>query len=135
MREKTTIESVREFHDTYGVVNKEMPDISDKGINNLRLSLLQEELDELKAALANNDVVEVLDALSDLQYILDGSYLSWGLGHLKETAFNEVHRSNMSKLGEDGKPIYREGDGKVLKGPNYTPPDLAQFFVKRDEAA
>ncbi len=136
MTNRTTLECVREFHEAYGVVNKDAPDISDEGINNLRLSLLQEELDELRDALANNDIVEVLDALSDLQYILDGSYLSWGLGDLKEAAFNEVHRSNMSKLGEDGKPIYREGDGKVLKGPNYTPPDLAQFFEdKKDKAA
>ena len=92
--------------------------------NKLRLNLLQEEVDELKEALANGDTVEALDALTDIQYVLDGAYLSLGLHKLKDAAFSEVQRSNMSKLGEDGKPIRREEDGKILKGPNYFAPDL-----------
>lgn len=132
-----TLEKVREFHDTYGVAVKDVPDLSDDGISALRLTLLQEELDELREALAAGDAVEVLDALTDLQYILDGTYLSLGFHRLKQAAFAEVHRSNMSKLGADGRPIYREPDRKVLKGPNYTPPDLVAVlddFLK-DRAA
>jgi predicted HAD superfamily Cof-like phosphohydrolase len=86
-------------------------------------------LDELTEALKAKDPVGALDALTDLQYVLDGTYLSLGLASLKGKAFDEVHRSNMSKLGADGKPIYRE-DGKVLKGPDYSPPDLGQFINK-----
>jgi len=96
---------------------------------------LAEELDELKEALAAGDMVETLDALIDLQYVLDGAFLSFGLHGVKTAAFNEVHRSNMSKLGEDGKPIRREGDGKVMKGPNYFKPDMAQFVAVKDKAA
>ena len=98
--------------------------------------MLQEELDELKEALAHDDYVETLDALIDLQYVLDGAFLSFGMQDVKGVAFDEVHRSNMSKLGEDGKPIRREGDGKVMKGPNYFKPDMAQFIkAKKDQAA
>ncbi len=82
----------------------------------------------------NNDIVETLDALIDLQYVLDGAFLSFGLHDVKEIAFAEVHRSNMSKLGEDGKPIRRESDGKVMKGPNYFVPDMSQF-IKSKKAA
>ena len=94
-----------------------------------------EELDELKEALEQGDVVETLDALTDLQYVLDGAYLSFGLQDQKMAAFTEVHRSNMSKLGEDGKPIRRESDGKVLKGPDYFKPDLVQFIKQTNKAA
>lgn len=89
----------------------------------IRLHLIQEELQELATGFANNDVVEVLDALTDLQYVLDGTYLATALAPLKEGAFYEVQRSNMSKLGEDGKPVLNEA-GRVLKGPNYSEPDL-----------
>jgi predicted HAD superfamily Cof-like phosphohydrolase len=130
---KTTLDQVQEFHETYGLPVLKAPDISDAKTNELRINLLAEELDELKEALENNDMVEVLDALIDLQYVLDGAFLSFGLQHVKESAFNEVHRSNMSKLGEDGKPIRRESDGKVLKGPNYFSPDMSQFL--KDKAA
>jgi predicted HAD superfamily Cof-like phosphohydrolase len=129
---KSTLEQVREFHETYGLPVKDAPDLSDPQTNELRINLLAEELDELKEALAEGDVVEVLDALIDLQYVLDGAFLSFGLHDVKEAAFNEVHRSNMSKLGEDGKPIRREGDGKVMKGPNYFKPDIAQFVKQND---
>lgn len=124
-----TLEAVKKFHETYGLPVKNVPDISDERTNNLRIALLQEELNELSEALANNDMVEVLDALTDLQYVLDGAYLSFGLHHLKEVAFNEVQRSNMSKLGEDGRPVVRESDGKILKGPDYSAPDIRQFLT------
>ena len=125
---KTTIDQVKEFHETYGLPVKSSPDITDAKTNALRINLLQEELDELKEALADNDVVETLDALIDLQYVLDGAFLSFGLQDKKDIAFAEVHASNMSKLGVDGKPIRRESDGKVLKGPDYFKPDLIQFI-------
>lgn len=131
---RTTLEQVKEFHETYGLPVKASPDISDAKTNALRINLLAEELDELREALEAGDVVEVLDALTDLQYVLDGAYLSFGLHDVKDAAFNEVQRSNMSKLGADGKPIRRESDGKVMKGPNFFEPDLAQF-VKGKKAA
>jgi len=132
---KTTLESVQEFHETYGLPVLDTPDISDKKTNKLRINLLAEELDELKEALEQGDLVETLDALIDLQYVLDGAFLSFGLQHLKDPAFEEVQRSNMSKLGEDGKPIVREEDGKILKGPNYFKPDIAQFIQNKKDAA
>lgn len=132
---KTTLEDVREFHETYGLPVKDAPDISDPKTNALRINLLAEEVDELKEALEAGDIVEVLDALTDIQYVLDGAYLSFGLHPVKQVAFDEVQRSNMSKLGEDGKPIIRAEDGKILKGPNYFKPDLAQFFEEKDKAA
>lgn len=132
---KSTLDQVMEFHETYACTIKTAPDISDSKTNDLRISLLAEELDELKEALKNGDIVETLDALIDLQYVLDGAFISFGLQDVKEAAFAEVHASNMSKLGADGKPIYREGDGKVLKGPNYFKPDIAQFVEKKDKAA
>lgn len=132
---KSTLERVQEFHETYGLPVLSAPDISDEKTNTLRINLLAEELDELKEALEAGDIVEVLDALTDLQYVLDGAYLSFGLQDKKEAAFAEVHASNMSKLGEDGKPIRRESDGKVLKGPNYFKPDLVQFIKMSEEKA
>lgn len=131
---KSTLDQVREFHETYGLPVKNTPDISDPKTNDLRINLLAEELDELKEALVDGDVVGVLDALTDLQYVLDGAYLSFGLHNVKEAAFAEVQRSNMSKLGEDGKPIRRESDGKILKGPNFFEPDLAQFVTGKKAA-
>ncbi len=124
----STLEQVQEFHETYGLPVCDELDISDVKTNELRINLLAEELDELKEALSQGDMVETLDALIDLQYVLDGAFLSFGMQNLKQVAFDEVHRSNMSKLGADGKPIRRETDGKVLKGPNYFKPDLAQFI-------
>lgn len=137
---KSTLECVEEFHEAYGLPILDRPDISDEQTIRLRLNLLQEELDELQDALAAGDVVEALDALVDLQYVLEGAYLSFGLHGVKDAAFAEVHRSNMSKLGEDGKPIRRAEDGKILKGPNYTPPDLKAVYEGyiesiKDEAA
>lgn len=88
-----------------------------------RVALLQEELNELTAAIAAGDEVEVLDALTDLQYVLDGAFLSLGFHKMKRLAFDEVHRSNLSKLGLDGRPVFRE-DGKVLKPDHWSPPRL-----------
>ncbi|PCI98885.1 MAG: hypothetical protein COB14_07245 [Alphaproteobacteria bacterium] len=133
--QKTTLDQVQEFHETYGLPVLDAPHISDEKTNDLRINLLAEELDELKEALEQGDMVETLDALIDLQYVLDGAFLSLGMAHLKTPAFDEVHRSNMSKLGADGKPIRRESDGKVLKGPDYFKPDMAQFVTNKEEAA
>ena len=125
---QSTLERVKIFHETYGLPVKENPDITDEKTNRLRIALLEEEVAELKVALEQGDMVEVLDALTDIQYVLDGAYLSFGMANLKEPAFAEVQRSNLSKLDETGKPIRRECDGKVLKGPNYSAPDIARFF-------
>ena len=124
---KTSMEMVREFHEAFGVECHDIPHIDDGKLNGLRLRLLQEEFDELSVALANRNLVEVLDALTDLQYILDGTYLALGFSRFKDAATAEVHRSNMSKLDLDGKPILRS-DGKVMKGPEYMPPDLVPLI-------
>jgi predicted HAD superfamily Cof-like phosphohydrolase len=117
---------VHEFHRVFGVLNLDTPDISDEEVNRLRVSLLNEELDELEDALGRRDMVEVLDALIDLQYVLDGAFWSFGMAHLKEAGLNEVHASNMSKLF-DGKAQFRT-DGKILKGPLYRAPDLERLL-------
>ena len=132
---KTTLDQVQEFHERYGLPVESQQTTGNDQTKELRINLLQEELDELKEALANDDLVETLDALIDLQYVLDGAFLSFGMQEVKTPAFDEVHRSNMSKLGADGKPIRREGDGKVMKGPNYFKPDMAQFIKSKKEAA
>ncbi len=118
---------VREFHRTYGVLSAEQPHIPDADICALRIALIQEELDELKEAFDDGDIVAVADALGDLTVVVDGTYDSCGLARHKEAISAEIHASNMSKLGEDGKPIHRE-DGKVLKGPNIFPPDLEKVL-------
>lgn len=122
-----TIECVREWHELFGVHTNHEPTVDHDATNALRIALLEEELGELGDALRDRDPVATLDALTDLQYILDGTYLAFGLGGMKRLAFDEVHRSNMSKLGSDGLPI-RRADGKVLKGPNYSKPNLRKFF-------
>lgn len=95
----------------------------------MRLHLICEELSELAQGMATNDLTECLDALTDLQYVLDGTYLSLGLAEVKDEAFNEVHSSNMSKLGADGKPVL--DGGRVVKGPNYRKPELSRFITKK----
>jgi len=133
---RTTLEMVQEFHETYGLPVEKGQTLSDEKTRMLRVNLLAEELEELQEALADGDIQETLDALIDLQYVLDGAFLSFGMHAVKQDAFDEVHRSNMSKLGADGKPIRRESDGKVLKGPDYFKPDLAQFVeAKKMKAA
>lgn len=126
---KSSLEMVKEFHEAFGHPVKDAPDLTDEELCKLRRKLLREELFELHSAMTMDDKVAVLDALCDLQYVLDGAFLALGFHNVKDTAMAEVHRSNMSKLGADGKPIYRE-DGKILKGPNYTPPDIRSILEK-----
>ena len=120
-----TISLVREFAAKYGQPSAEQPSIDSSALNHFRFALLEEELGELAIALCERNPVAVLDALTDLQYVLDGAYLAFGFARVKDAAFVEVHRSNLSKLGADGKPVLRALDGKIMKGPNYSPPDLA----------
>ncbi len=122
-----SLDLVREFHEVYEQPIHDKPNILDEDLNEFRLDLLYEELNELRDALFARDTVATLDALTDLQYVLDGAYLSLGFYRMKAAALAEVQRSNMSKLGEDGKPIKR-ADGKVLKGPNYSEPDFAKVI-------
>jgi predicted HAD superfamily Cof-like phosphohydrolase len=122
------LKAVRLFHETYGLgVSEEMK--ADLGTlkNELRYNLMKEENEEYLEAVQNNDIVEIADALGDMLYILCGTILEHGLQHKIEEVFDEIQRSNMSKLGEDGKPIYRE-DGKVMKGPNYFKPNFSDIL-------
>ena len=123
----TNFNKVGEFMKTFGQEVKNKPSFSTEKINRLRISLIQEELDELKEAMAKNDLLEVADALTDLLYVTYGAGHAFGID--LDKCFNEVQNSNMSKLGEDGKPIYNEF-GKVMKGPNYFKPDLSKFVNK-----
>ncbi len=117
----TNFELVGDFMEAFGQTIEPEPIIPDISVMELRVDLIEEELDELKVAIADKDIVEVADALTDLLYVIYGAGHSCGID--LDDCFNEVHRSNMSKLGANGRPLYRE-DGKVLKGPNYFPPDL-----------
>ena len=123
----TNFNKVGIFMKTFGQEVKNKPSLSTEKINQLRISLIQEELDELKEAMTNNDLLEVADALTDLLYVTYGAGHAFGID--LDKCFNEVQNSNMSKLGEDGKPIYNEL-GKVMKGPNYFKPDLNKFVNK-----
>lgn len=127
---KDKIEAVKAFHTAFKLGYKEIPQ-ADLGMekNMLRYKLMREENEEYLEAANNNDLVEVADALGDLLYILCGTIIEHGLQYKIEEVFDEIQRSNMSKLGEDGEPIYRE-DGKVLKGPNYFKPDIASILKK-----
>ena len=124
------IEAVKAFHTAFKIGHRETPK-ADLGIekNTLRFNLMKEENEEYLEAANNNDLVEVADALGDMLYILCGTIIEHGMQHKIEEVFEEIQRSNMSKLGEDGQPIYRE-DGKVLKGPNYFKPDIAAVLAK-----
>lgn len=122
-----SIDLVREFHEAFGQPCAVEPDIDRPLVNLLRLRLIEEELVELADALNDGDPVAVLDALTDLQYVLDGAYLSLGFAHVKDAALAEVHASNMRKLGPDGKPILRS-DGKILKPAGWSPPDLGRVL-------
>tara|TARA_B100000945_G_scaffold289382_1_gene262403 strand:- start:218 stop:589 length:372 start_codon:yes stop_codon:yes gene_type:complete len=113
------------FMKTFGQEVKNKPGFSSEKINNLRISLINEELEELKQAMKNNDLKEVVDALTDILYVTYGAGHAFGVN--LDKCFDEVQKSNMSKLGEDGKPIYNEA-GKVMKGPNYFKPDLSKFL-------
>ena len=122
----TNFDKVGVFMKTFGQEVKNKPSFSNEKINQLRISLIQEELDELKEAMTNNDLLEVADALTDLLYVTYGAGHAFGID--LDKCFNEVQNSNMSKLGLDGKPIFDE-KGKVMKGPNYFKPDLNKFVA------
>lgn len=125
---KKQLDHVEKFHDTFGIPNKNSPiaTIEDSLID-LRFRLMVEENEEYLEAAKSGNLVEVADALGDMMYILCGTILSHGMQHKIEEVFEEIQRSNMSKLGEDGQPIYRE-DGKVLKGPNYFKPNIKKII-------
>ena len=123
----TNFNKVGEFMKTFGQEVKNKPSLSTEKINQLRISLIQEELSELKEAMDNKDLLEVADALTDLLYVTYGAGHAFGID--LDKCFNEVQNSNMSKLGKDGKPIYNQL-GKVMKGPNYFKPDLRKFVNK-----
>ena len=117
---------VRTFMKTFGQEVKTKPSFSTNKINKLRLDLIKEELRELTEAMNNNDLLEVADALTDILYVTYGAGHSFGVD--LDKCFDEVQRSNMSKLGVDGKPIYNES-GKVMKGPDYFAPDLKKIIT------
>jgi len=121
----TNFEKVGLFMKTFGQEVKNRPSLSSEKINNLRISLIDEELKEFKDAIFNKDIKEVADALTDILYVTYGAGHAFGIN--LDDCFSEVQRSNMSKLGNDGKPIYNE-HGKVMKGPNYFKPDLKKFI-------
>ena len=112
------------FMKTFGQEVKKKPSFSSDKINKLRIDLIKEELEELKEAMKNNDLLEVADALTDILYVTYGAGHAFGID--LDKCFDEVQNSNMSKLGENGEPIYNEF-GKVMKGPNYFKPDLSKF--------
>ena len=121
----TNFEKVGLFMRTFGQEVKITSSLSSEKINNLRISLINEELEEFKEAIRNNDLKEAADALTDILYVTYGAGHAFGIN--LDKCFDEVQRSNMSKLGEDGKPIYNEF-GKVMKGPKYFKPDLTKFL-------
>lgn len=122
------INAVKAFHTAFKIGHREIPK-ADLGIgkNMLRYKLMREENEEYLEAANDGDLVEVADALGDMLYILCGTIIEHGLQYKIEEVFEEIQRSNMSKLGEDGEPIYRE-DGKVLKGPNYFKPNIKEIL-------
>ena len=120
----TNFQKVGLFMKTFGQEIKTKPSLSSEKINNLRINLISEELEELKDAIKNNDLKETIDALTDILYVTYGAGHAFGID--LDKCFEEVQNSNMSKLDENGKPIYNES-GKVMKGPNYFKPDLSKF--------
>ena len=119
---------VYDFHDVFGIGNNEEPahNLSEDEYN-LRFNLMREENEEYQEACKAGDMVEIADALGDMMYILYGSICKHGLQHKIADIFDEIHRSNMSKLDSNGKPIYRE-DGKVLKSDQYFRPDIKKYL-------
>ena len=125
---KKYTDAVHEFHTAFGLgINNEPIANIGEARNLLRFNLMKEENEEYFEAANNNDLVEVADALGDMLYILAGTIIEHGMQYKIAEVFDEIQRSNMSKLGEDGKPIYRE-DGKVLKGPNYFKPNIQEVL-------
>tara|TARA_Y100000590_G_scaffold451940_1_gene594199 strand:+ start:906 stop:1277 length:372 start_codon:yes stop_codon:yes gene_type:complete len=120
----SNFEDVKTFMKTFGQVVRIKPQIPDEKTMRLRLDLIKEELEELEQATKDKDLTEIADALTDILYVTYGAGCAFGID--LDKCFKEVQRANMSKLGEDGKPIYNE-KGKVMKGPNYSEPNLKQF--------
>ena len=125
MSDMSNFNKVKTFMNTYGQEVKNTPEFPDSKIVQLRIDLIQEELNELKEAINNNDIIEVADALTDILYVTYGAGHSFGVD--LDSCFNEVQNSNMSKLGDDGKPIYNDS-GKVMKGPNYFKPNIKKII-------
>ena len=121
----TNFEKVKLFMNTYGQEVKDKAEFSDTKTNKLRIDLIKEELEELTQAMNEKNLLEVADASTDILYVTYGAGHAFGID--LDKCFDEVQNSNMSKLGEDGKPIYNES-GKVMKGPNYFKPDLTKFI-------
>ena len=127
---KKPIEAVTKFHESYGLIIEHTPKANlPKNISELRFNLMKEENEEYLQAAQDQDLIEIGDALGDMLYILCGTIIAHGFQDKIESIFDEIQRSNMSKLGADGKPIFRK-DGKVMKGPNYFKPDLKKILVK-----
>ena len=122
----TNFENVKKFMKTFGQEVKEKAEFPNEKIASLRFDLIKEELEELKNAIHKKDIQEVADALTDILYVTYGAGHAFGIN--LDKCFQEVQSSNMSKLGEDGKPIYNE-KGKVMKGPNYFKPNLKKFIA------
>jgi|TARA_B110000211_G_scaffold129420_1_gene148664 predicted HAD superfamily Cof-like phosphohydrolase len=127
---KKPIEAVTKFHKSYGLGIEHTPKANlPNNISELRFSLMKEENEEYLQAAQDKDLIEIGDALGDMLYILCGTIIAHGFQDKIESIFDEIQRSNMSKLGADGKPIFRK-DGKVMKGPNYFKPDLKKILLK-----
>ena len=125
---KKYTDAVKEFHTAFKIGHLESPKANlGEEKNKLRFNLMKEENEEYLEAANNNDLVEVADALGDMLYILCGTIIEHGMQHKIVEIFDEIQKSNMSKLGENGEPIYRE-DGKVLKGPNYFKPNISKIL-------
>ena len=122
----TNFDKVGLFMNTFGQEVKKNPSLSTAKINSLRYNLIKEELDELKIAIDKKDIIEVADALTDILYVTYGAGHAFGIN--LDNCFNEVQNSNMSKLDDNGKPIYNEF-GKVMKGPNYFKPNLKKIIL------
>ena len=120
----SNFEDVKKFMETFGQMVRIKPQFPDQKTMQLRYDLIKEELNELEQAMKTKDLKEIADALTDILYVTYGAGYAYGIDLNK--CFKEVQRANMSKLGKDGKPIYND-KGKVMKGPNYTPPNLKQF--------
>jgi predicted HAD superfamily Cof-like phosphohydrolase len=121
------LKAVETFHNAFGQENGKWPQPLEKDEYDLRYKLMAEENYEYLEACEANSLVEIADALGDQLYILCGTILKHGMQHIIEDVFDEIQASNMSKLGDDGKPVLRD-DGKILKGPGYFRPDLSKFI-------
>ncbi|MCS5550502.1 MAG: phosphoribosyl-ATP diphosphatase [Gammaproteobacteria bacterium] len=122
----TNFELAGDFMQAFGQEVLDRPTLPSSDLGRLRLELIREEFEELTVATNAMDIIEIADALTDILYVVYGAGQAYGID--LDECYEEVHRSNMSKLGEDGKPIYR-ADGKVLKGPDYSPPNLTRIIL------